>query len=935
MRSRLPYLLYYLSVLLFLVLYSQSAMATHNRAGEITYIQTGPLSIFATITTYTKASSGPADRDSLEICWGDGNCQWIARVNGPDNDNNGVPDGELLPNDTKVNYYTASYTYPGQTRYTISMTDPNRNGDILNVNPPNSDNVPFHLETTVTFFNLSTDGLNNSPVLLQPPIDIACTNKIFIHNPNAYDIDGDSLGYRLIVPLQDINTPVPNYSFPDMIVPGPANSISFNQSTGEFTWLTPQRAGEYNIAMYIIQYRNGNPVDTMIRDMQILVEECENDPPEIEVEERICVVAGELIDIDVVATAPLSESTQRVAMTANGGPLILTPSPAEFTVAPGYQSQPLTGRFRWQTTCEHISSQFYTVIFRAVDDFPIVDNNNDTLYLSTLKTLRIKVMGPPPEDVQAEATSQEVEVTWEQPYDCEAADNDYFRGFSVWRREGSNQFTPGECETGLAGRGYTRLNIILTRDIENGRYTYTDTDVERGRTYCYRILGEFARTTPGGNPFNFVESIPSEEICVQLSRDIPLITNVSVQQTDQNNGEIFVAWTKPDPEDLDTILNPGPYTYEVLRSTGITDMGFQAIPGAIFTSPTFAGANMTEYTDVGLNTADNPYSYQVAFYVNNETEPLGFANATSSVFLSIASTDETNNLSWEEMVSWNNFEYIIFRFNNNTSSWDSIGISNEPRFSDTGLVNGNEYCYYIESRGSYGIDDIPRPLINLSQEECGIPLDTIPPCPPELIVNNICNDPAFVNDCATGNSLQNELVWVNPNFLCEDTDDVVGYNVYYTALEGGEFQLIHSTLESFDTTHIHMPETGIAGCYAVTAIDTFNNESAFSNIICVDNCPIYELPNVFTPNNDGAHDLFEPFPYCFVESINLQVFNRWGQVVFETSDPDIRWDGTNLSGEQLAEGTYFYVCEVFEQRVSGVVPRPDLLDGYIQIIIGN
>lgn len=183
MRSRLPYLLYYLSVLLFLVLYSQSAMATHNRAGEITYIQTGPLSIFATITTYTKASSGPADRDSLEICWGDGNCQWIARVNGPDNDNNGVPDGELLPNDTKVNYYTASYTYPGQTRYTISMTDPNRNGDILNVNPPNSDNVPFHLETTVTFFNLSTDGLNNSPVLLQPPIDIACTNKIFIHNP--------------------------------------------------------------------------------------------------------------------------------------------------------------------------------------------------------------------------------------------------------------------------------------------------------------------------------------------------------------------------------------------------------------------------------------------------------------------------------------------------------------------------------------------------------------------------------------------------------------------------------------------------------------------------------------------------------------------------------------------------------------------------------
>ena len=109
--------------ILFSICFGFEAMATHNRAGEITYIQIGPLTIEATITTYTKASSTAADRDSLEICWYNGGpCQWVQRANG---------NGELLPNDTKYNYYVATFTYPGPGHYTISMNDPNRNGDTL------------------------------------------------------------------------------------------------------------------------------------------------------------------------------------------------------------------------------------------------------------------------------------------------------------------------------------------------------------------------------------------------------------------------------------------------------------------------------------------------------------------------------------------------------------------------------------------------------------------------------------------------------------------------------------------------------------------------------------------------------------------------------------------------------------------------------------
>ena len=77
--------------------------ATHNRAGEITVEQIGncsDLTLRVTVTTYTKASSIAADRDSVEVSWGDGTKQWLYRTNGPIGPG-GIPFGEELPNDIR------------------------------------------------------------------------------------------------------------------------------------------------------------------------------------------------------------------------------------------------------------------------------------------------------------------------------------------------------------------------------------------------------------------------------------------------------------------------------------------------------------------------------------------------------------------------------------------------------------------------------------------------------------------------------------------------------------------------------------------------------------------------------------------------------------------------------------------------------------------
>ncbi|MFZ1497700.1 MAG: gliding motility-associated C-terminal domain-containing protein, partial [Saprospiraceae bacterium] len=707
--------------------------------------------------------------------------------------------------------------------------------------------------------------------------------------------------------------------FPNQIVPSPQNIIALDPITGTFSWNSPQLDGEYNIAMIIVEYRNGNPLDTLIRDMQITIENCENQPPQITTIDKICVVAGDTIAFDVIATDP---NNDEVEITPFGGPLVVATSPATFNVPAGFNTPPVIGRFQWITDCNHISDQYYSIIFRAADNYVIIDSTSG---LSTLKVVRIKVVGPPPQDVNAIVENGGIDVTWQRPYACEDALDNYFRGFSVWRREGSNPFELDTCVTGLDGRGYTQLNFN-TNEVIGDRYYFRDTNISRGKTYCYRILANFAKVSPGGNPFNAVESLPSQEACTQLGRDIPLLTNVSVLTTQATTGELWLRWSKPVAADLDTVLNPPPYTYKLLRANGLTGTNFTEVVS--FTKPTFASANDTIFTDTNRNTVDLGYNYKLQFFTGNSaTEPLGESEAASSVYLTIASSDRQNTLSWQPVVPWANFQTVIYRKNNSTNNFDSIAVVTQNNFLDDELINGEEYCYYVKTIGSYGISGIVDPLENLSQQACGVPLDTVPPCPPMLSVANICTD----NTLAL-TDVQNLLNWTQPIRQCLNATDVTQYRIYFADNNSAELQLIESLNNVNDTTWIHNLDFSLAGCYAVTAVDSVGNESAKSNLVCVDNCPYYTLPNTFTPNGDGQNDFFKPYPYKFIESIDFQVFNRWGNQIFSTQNPDILWGGTTNSGEILPAGVYFYTCKVFERRVQGILQNATVLSGYIELL---
>lgn len=67
------------------------------------------------------------------------------------------------------------------------------------------------------------------------------------------------------------------------------------------------------------------------------------------------------------------------------------------------------------------------------------------------------------------------------------------------------------------------------------------------------------------------------------------------------------------------------------------------------------------------------------------------------------------------------------------------------------------------------------------------------------------------------------------------------------------------------------------------------------------------VPNVFSPNNDGVNDTFhiEGTPNPCWDHITVQIYNRWGQLVYESDQVEFTWDGKNLQGKDLPQGTYF------------------------------
>ena len=622
-----------------------TARATHQRAAEITYIWLGGNAYEFTLTTYNVPNAAWDQRDSLYVKWGDGAEENIPRI-----------DWQNLGDDCVVNHYKAIHNYSTSGTYTISMEDANRNYGVVNV--PNSVMVPMHIETELVINPFL--GYNNSVQLLNAPVDKGCVGKLYLHNPSAYDPDGDSLSYRLVTCKGQDGMEIGGYTFPQA-----SQSFEIDPVTGELRWENPVLQGEYNVAIMVEEWRHGVKIGSVVRDMQILISHCDNDLPQIQCNEQYCLVAGEQLDFIISASDPNGDN---VTLTASGAPFEVAVSPAVLSPESAFGMQPQM-EFLWNTTFAHIRNTPYQVVIHAKDD-------GSPVSLTNVKTVTINVMAPKVQNLTAEVVGHDARLSW-TIYPCASA-----TALLVYRKAGCNGYVPDECETGIR-EGYQLIATL--NDISST--SFTDQNLSQGVEYEYRIVAQF----PDG-----AKSIVSDAACVTLKNDSPLMTHVSNDSIDLVSGQVVTRWAKPKEIDDQYVA---PFSYSLTRILDGTS------------SIVYEGSD-TIFLDANVDLAQaTSLIYKVQMRDANQ-QLMGESATASAVMLSANGTNNEAHLSWTEAVPWMVDSTLVFKEMN--SRFVRIVSTNGWDYTDLDVENDQTYRYYVCTFGHYSLEGIMRPLINYS-----------------------------------------------------------------------------------------------------------------------------------------------------------------------------------------------------------------------------
>ena len=204
---------------------------------------------------------------------------------------------------------------------------------------------------------------------------------------------------------------------------------------------------------------------------------------------------------------------------------------------------------------------------------------------------------------------------------------------------------------------------------------------------------------------------------------------------------------------------------------------------------------------------------------------------------------------------------------------------------------------------------------------------------PEVIISDDigCEVIIPLNEITVGDDGLNALFSAGPNPA--DQNDIINLIDESTAenttivswsWDFGNGTEVFSAVSEDQTTSY-----GVSGQYPVTLtiIDDIGCTDSYEILIDI-NDPIVWVPNVFTPNGDGANDVLS-LPFEAFENFNIVILNRWGNVMWNQTDQTgiFLWDGTNNGQEKCTDGVYFY-------KLSGTMfgGTQQELHGFVRVI---
>lgn len=761
---------------------------------------------------------------------------------------------------------------------------------------------------------------DNSPTFLELPNVTACLGNDFGYGPLAFDLELDSLVYAWATPLSDANSALSfaspfSFNEPMPTVP-PSTGASMDPITGVI-YFNSHIEGAYTTNTEVTAYRCGLPVAAIYRDIQIYVANCEaaysganppitppsNGPPQV-----IFVPDSNLI---ITSPAPYTykvevEAGMEIAFTLNAQDLDLLPGNqfqnVSFVAAGGQLGgagwndsndcnfppcaiiTPALGQtgfvapmnntidFYWKTECSHMASNIGCDVFSNEYVFYLkMEDNFCPTPARTLITLIVNILPGNP----APPTLRCVSTVGDMLYVDFTAQPD--TGFRF-------NYHVIEIDTNNSGN-FIPFDTLYDYQPGTLRYFNSFSSPVYFRVLSNLGCGFFSQ------PSNVVGSI---QLHVQ-----PLPIDARFTDT------AYLFWNDPRPFDND----PLDYLVEMefpVGSGAWTPIGSTS-ETQFFHHLLICSLEVNFRVSYEINAGDS--ALQCINY-SNYAKDLFFAIKNPTEFVYISNTEiRGDGVFFRAFIDGNTYAngVIIERASERNGSYFElarIAIPDAPHFS---------FSY---------VDYLPRPKDDVFFYRLRTYSDT---CAFYFTHSNIMNNIRV--DVEAKSSEQN---WISWNAHHGFAGDLEYYELYRSANENDPLEQIATNIHPLDTIFVDQIRTISSDlptfCYQVRAIERRNPLSlpdgfapfeSISNLNCITQLAKVVLPNAFRPLSSiaanrtfGAKNRFlDPQGYSFI------IFDRWGKVVFETSDPNLEWDG--YLGSNLAPmGVYTYFLRY--QSVGGL-----------------
>ncbi len=503
----------------------------------------------------------------------------------------------------------------------------------------------------------------------------------------------------------------------------------------------------------------------------------------------------------------------------------------------------------------------------------------------------------------------------------------YFR--MVKERSIPFNVSPVNISCAAAARGYaiiTAINntphTIIVTDSASGIVVHTATNITIADTIKNLLLSTYKiyfSNAVGCDTFTYFR--------IRKSLTIPLIVNTKrVSCRNGNDGQVIIQ-----------TLNSGRYQYQWFSNTNVLLRTTSNRPQADTLSGLVSGRYKVHITDelTFCDTSFNFYIdtnyYQVDFTFNTLylCGSYGFTNTSVGRFVKYEWDFGDGNTSTDinpTHLYLNDGTYtILLKASSNLGCIDTVSkttvVHVMPGYQlladDTAVCNGTPIAF----------NSPLHPLIDSSEWNFGDGTKDR-----RVQVTHTYSKPgdykvglkAYTHYCKDTIRYFNIHVYKFPYFKLRNDTTICSPNELVISDNQNDALTTHQWNTGETGASITINKTGVYICTAT------RNECNYTDTIVIHKaCPEY-LPNAFSPNKDGINDRFLftwQLPYDLEGDYTLRIYNRWGQLIYETHDPSVDgWDGMS-NGEAVPEGMYIYTLDALFYDV-----RMKHFKGTIQVI---